>query len=215
MPVIPLILINGADGIGTGKLCQRNQPTSNSYLLTGWSTSIPNYNPRDVVDNIRRLMHGEPQVPMHPWYRGFKVCSRPAPIQNQLTLINRVLLKKSQMTSTKWLALSNAPIMALISRSFLFAFGRRTTRNSSRNGSWGAKLRRLSRFVCSLSRCHKLLTSYIGLPWASYDALCIFRSYRPRERFGESRKWGIGEVFQASRTNQHQQHDLFRYERQD
>ncbi|KAG9100840.1 DNA topoisomerase 2 [Ceratobasidium sp. UAMH 11750] len=55
MPVVPLVLINGADGIGTG-----------------WATSIPNYNPVDVVDNIRRLMRGEPQVPMIPWYRGFK-----------------------------------------------------------------------------------------------------------------------------------------------
>ncbi|CAE6368969.1 unnamed protein product [Rhizoctonia solani] len=55
MPVVPVILINGADGIGTG-----------------WSTSIPNYNPRDIVDNIRRLMDGEPLVPMSPWYRGFK-----------------------------------------------------------------------------------------------------------------------------------------------
>ncbi|KAG8684609.1 DNA topoisomerase 2 [Ceratobasidium sp. 395] len=55
MPVVPLVLINGADGIGTG-----------------WSTSIPNYNPVDIVDNLRRLMRDEPQVPMTPWYRGFK-----------------------------------------------------------------------------------------------------------------------------------------------
>ncbi|WEW62013.1 DNA topoisomerase 2 [Emydomyces testavorans] len=54
VPVLPLILINGADGIGTG-----------------WSTSIPNYNPEDVVDNLRRMMDGEPLVPMKPWFRGF------------------------------------------------------------------------------------------------------------------------------------------------
>jgi len=54
MPVVPMILINGADGIGTG-----------------WSSSIPNYNPEDVVNNIRRLMKGEPIVPMQPWFRGF------------------------------------------------------------------------------------------------------------------------------------------------
>ncbi|QRV76148.1 DNA topoisomerase 4 [Ceratobasidium sp. AG-Ba] len=55
MPVVPLVLINGADGIGTG-----------------WSTSIPNYNPIDIVENLRRLMRGEPLEPMTPWYRGFK-----------------------------------------------------------------------------------------------------------------------------------------------
>lgn len=55
MPVVPMVLINGADGIGTG-----------------WSTYIPNYNPKDVVENIRRIMRGEEPVPMTPWYRGFK-----------------------------------------------------------------------------------------------------------------------------------------------
>jgi DNA topoisomerase-2 len=58
VPVVPLILINGADGIGTG-----------------WSTSIPNYNPVDVVDNLRRRMSGmskEDMLPMQPWFRGFK-----------------------------------------------------------------------------------------------------------------------------------------------
>ncbi|ESK98132.1 dna topoisomerase ii [Moniliophthora roreri MCA 2997] len=55
MPVLPMVLVNGAEGIGTG-----------------WSTNIPCYNPRDIVDNLRRLMNGEEIVPMHPWWRGFK-----------------------------------------------------------------------------------------------------------------------------------------------
>lgn len=54
VPVVPLILINGADGIGTG-----------------WSSSIPNYNPEDIVDNLKRLMDGQPVKPMQPWFRGF------------------------------------------------------------------------------------------------------------------------------------------------
>jgi DNA topoisomerase-2 len=54
MPVVPLILINGADGIGTG-----------------WSSSIPNYNPEDIVANLKRMMDGQPIEPMQPWFRGF------------------------------------------------------------------------------------------------------------------------------------------------
>jgi DNA topoisomerase-2 len=54
MPVVPMILVNGADGIGTG-----------------WSSSIPNYNPEDIVANIKHLMAGEPTEPMQPWFRGF------------------------------------------------------------------------------------------------------------------------------------------------
>ena len=55
MPVLPMVLVNGAHGIGTG-----------------WSTDVPCYNPRDIVDNIRRLMNHEVMEPMHPWFRGFK-----------------------------------------------------------------------------------------------------------------------------------------------
>lgn len=55
LPVIPMVLVDGADGIGTG-----------------WSTAIPNYNPLDIVDNIRRKMRGEDVVRMNPWYRGFR-----------------------------------------------------------------------------------------------------------------------------------------------
>jgi DNA topoisomerase-2 len=54
-PVVPMILINGADGIGTG-----------------WSTSIPNYSPEDIVANLKRRMNGEEMLPMQPWFRGFK-----------------------------------------------------------------------------------------------------------------------------------------------
>ncbi|CAD6888959.1 unnamed protein product [Tilletia controversa] len=54
IPTIPLALVNGADGIGTG-----------------WSTSIPNYNPKDIIANLRRRMAGEDLVPMTPWFRGF------------------------------------------------------------------------------------------------------------------------------------------------
>ncbi|KAK4690014.1 DNA topoisomerase II, partial [Tremellales sp. Uapishka_1] len=55
LPTVPLVLINGADGIGTG-----------------WSTTIPNFNPVDIVENIRRMMKGEEPEKMTPWFRGFK-----------------------------------------------------------------------------------------------------------------------------------------------
>jgi DNA topoisomerase-2 len=61
-PVVPMVLINGAEGIGTG-----------------WSTSIPNYHPVDVVNNLKRRMGRlpgqegeEPFQPMIPWFRGWK-----------------------------------------------------------------------------------------------------------------------------------------------
>jgi len=54
MPILPIILINGTIGIGTG-----------------WSSSIPQFNPVDIINNIRLLMEGKEIEPMTPWYRGF------------------------------------------------------------------------------------------------------------------------------------------------
>ena len=55
VPVVPMILINGSTGIGTG-----------------FSTTIPQFNPKDIVKNIKRLMDGKEQVEMIPYYAGFK-----------------------------------------------------------------------------------------------------------------------------------------------
>ncbi|MCJ1386739.1 DNA topoisomerase 2 [Xylographa soralifera] len=55
VPVVPMVLINGADGIGTG-----------------WSSSIPNYNPEDIVENLKRMIDGLEPNAMTPWFRDFK-----------------------------------------------------------------------------------------------------------------------------------------------
>lgn len=62
-PILPMVLVNGADGIGTG-----------------WSTTIPNYHPSDIVKNIKRRMgrlddgdlEEKPFETMMPWFRGWK-----------------------------------------------------------------------------------------------------------------------------------------------
>ena len=62
LPIIPMILVNGSVGIGSG-----------------WSTSIPCYNPRDIINNIKLYLGCEDKIgtngnliKMTPWYRGFK-----------------------------------------------------------------------------------------------------------------------------------------------
>nr|GFB64103.1 DNA topoisomerase 2 [Tanacetum cinerariifolium] len=54
IPIIPMVLVNGSEGSGTG-----------------WSTFIPNYNPQDIICNLKHLLNGETMVPMRPWYKGF------------------------------------------------------------------------------------------------------------------------------------------------
>ena len=57
VPVLPMVLVNGADGIGTG-----------------WATSVPPFNPMDIMNNIEeRLMNPDYEFrKMQPWYNNFK-----------------------------------------------------------------------------------------------------------------------------------------------
>lgn len=54
-PIIPMILVNGSDGIGTG-----------------WSSKVPLYNPADVIENVKRYNDGLELLQMTPWYKNFK-----------------------------------------------------------------------------------------------------------------------------------------------
>ena len=53
-PIIPMVLVNGAEGIGTG-----------------WSTSVPEYNPIELAENLIRKINGQQMKILLPWYKGF------------------------------------------------------------------------------------------------------------------------------------------------
>uniref|UniRef100_A0A8C2X6D3 Topo IIA-type catalytic domain-containing protein n=1 Tax=Cyclopterus lumpus TaxID=8103 RepID=A0A8C2X6D3_CYCLU len=55
LPIIPTVLVNGAEGIGTA-----------------WASKIPNYDVREIVGNIHRMLNGDEPRPMLPSYKGFK-----------------------------------------------------------------------------------------------------------------------------------------------
>ncbi|XP_075586925.1 DNA topoisomerase 2-alpha isoform X1 [Dermatophagoides farinae] len=55
VPIIPMVLVNGAEGIDSN--CK---------------TKIPRYNPRDIVENIKRMLRNEEPLNMNPWYKDFK-----------------------------------------------------------------------------------------------------------------------------------------------
>tara|TARA_B100000405_G_scaffold28990_1_gene20548 strand:+ start:944 stop:4255 length:3312 start_codon:yes stop_codon:yes gene_type:complete len=55
MPVIPMLLVNGACGIATG-----------------YSTNVPCYNPDDIIENLERMLSGEDPIHMKPWYKNHK-----------------------------------------------------------------------------------------------------------------------------------------------
>lgn len=59
LPTLPMLLVNGCVGIGTG-----------------FSTDIPPYNPSDLIHMLRERLHGRlaslKNMPLKPWWQGFK-----------------------------------------------------------------------------------------------------------------------------------------------
>ncbi|KAK9526135.1 hypothetical protein VZT92_014850, partial [Zoarces viviparus] len=55
IPIIPMVLVNGAEGIGTG-----------------WACKIANYDTREIVNNIYRMLNHQDPLPMLPRYKNFK-----------------------------------------------------------------------------------------------------------------------------------------------
>ncbi|CAM9963110.1 unnamed protein product, partial [Ectocarpus sp. 12 AP-2014] len=54
VPIIPMSLVNRCEGIGSG-----------------FSTSVPAYNPLDLVQNVKRRLASSEVSSLQPWYRGF------------------------------------------------------------------------------------------------------------------------------------------------
>lgn len=54
LPIIPMILVNGCEGIGTG-----------------YSTYIPQYNPKDIIQNLLNILQDKPYIPLFPYFRNF------------------------------------------------------------------------------------------------------------------------------------------------
>ena len=54
-PIIPMVLVNGAEGIGTG-----------------FSTKCPQFNPIDIIDNLKAMINNEEYNLMTPWWSLFE-----------------------------------------------------------------------------------------------------------------------------------------------
>jgi len=82
IPAIPMVLVNGADGIGTG-----------------WSTSLPNYNPRDIIKQLKRFLKGKPMEAISPWYKGFQGSIVPSESEDKSGYEVAGIAKRSSPTS--------------------------------------------------------------------------------------------------------------------
>ncbi|XP_046888595.1 DNA topoisomerase 2-alpha isoform X2 [Hypomesus transpacificus] len=90
MPIIPTVLVNGVDGIGTG-----------------WATRILNYNVREIVSNIHRMIDGEEPLPMIPSFKGFKgtiehLASNQYMISGEVAIIDSTTIEISELPVKTW-----------------------------------------------------------------------------------------------------------------
>ncbi|TFL06195.1 DNA topoisomerase [Pterulicium gracile] len=102
LTIIPLVLVNGAEGIGTG-----------------WSTNIPPFNPVDIISNLRRLMNNEDMLPMIPWFRDFKGYVRTTAKQKFDTVgvarkVDDTTIEITELPINKWNQAFKAELEALI-----------------------------------------------------------------------------------------------------
>ena len=55
LPIIPMILVNGCEGIGTG-----------------WRSQIPCFNPHEIVESLKSKLKGNGFLKIEPWYKGYQ-----------------------------------------------------------------------------------------------------------------------------------------------
>uniref|UniRef100_A0A3B4Z181 DNA topoisomerase 2 n=1 Tax=Seriola lalandi dorsalis TaxID=1841481 RepID=A0A3B4Z181_SERLL len=90
MPIIPTVLVNGAEGIGTG-----------------WASKIPNYDIREIISNIHRMLNGEEPLPMLPNYKGFRgtieqVMDNQFMNSGEIAIINSTTIEISELPVKSW-----------------------------------------------------------------------------------------------------------------
>ena len=55
LPIIPMILVNGCEGIGTG-----------------WRSQLPCFNPHEIIQSLKSKLKGKGFIKIEPWYKGFQ-----------------------------------------------------------------------------------------------------------------------------------------------
>jgi DNA topoisomerase-2 len=92
-PIIPMILVNGAQA-----------------MATGFSTDIPLYNPRDVIAQVRNYLKNEPIIDLIPWYQGFKGEIKTVTKQGQISYTTHGVYTIKQSASTIKIVVTEIPI---------------------------------------------------------------------------------------------------------
>ena len=106
IPLLPIVLLNGAQGTGTGHACV-----------------ILNYNPNDVKQAVLDTLAGKKVKPLVPWYRGFTgtIARNEAQtvITGKLQVVNTTTIKITELPVGVYLDSYKATLEKLIDNGFI------------------------------------------------------------------------------------------------
>uniref|UniRef100_A0A3P8S5N6 DNA topoisomerase 2 n=1 Tax=Amphiprion percula TaxID=161767 RepID=A0A3P8S5N6_AMPPE len=90
LPIIPTVLVNGIEGIGTG-----------------WASKIPNFDVREIITNIHRMLNNEEPLPMLPNYKGFRgtieqVMENQYMNSGEVSIIDSTTIEISELPVKSW-----------------------------------------------------------------------------------------------------------------
>ncbi|KAI0978809.1 hypothetical protein GJ496_000179 [Pomphorhynchus laevis] len=89
-PIIPMVLVNGSDGIGTG-----------------WSTKVPNYNPTDIIECLKLMIEGKEPKELLPFYRNFrgtiqKIDGSKVHVNGEVSILDEQTIEISELPIGVW-----------------------------------------------------------------------------------------------------------------
>lgn len=174
-PIIPLLLVNGSQGIGTG-----------------WSTFVPPFNPVDVLNYIRaKLDNASNLPPIRPFARGFSGTIEPKPGGDGYMTIGR-----ARKHSDKIVLIDELPLRSWTNTYKIFLLKMRdngiisnfienhTTTDVSFTVSLNTlQLERMER--TGLASAFKLQTSLPTSNMHAFDADCTMRKYESAEAIAD------------------------------
>lgn len=121
VPILPVVLINGSQGTGTGHA---------SYIM--------NYNPKEIAKYVRAVIKGERQTPgtLKPWFNGFAgdVSRNPetgqVQIRGRLEIVNRNTIKITELPVGTFLDPYKEHLHKLVDEGFIRDFDDFSTEES-------------------------------------------------------------------------------------
>ena len=176
-PILPILLINGCQGIGTG-----------------WSTQIPSFDPSDIMDYILAKLDGLEVLPViKPYARGFE--GKIEPLKDGRGFVSYGRVKHTSPTSLLidelplkvWTDQYKAMLLKMRDNGVITNFleNHTTTRVNFEVSMKASKLLQLKKSPGGLERALKLKSNLATTNMNAFDAQGVLRKFESAEQIAD------------------------------